>query len=62
LPNLEKETAEQQTLVSVVKSYIDPCITWDTVTWLKSITKLPIVVKGIHSGYCYSVSFIYTAC
>jgi len=38
---------KQQTLVGLASAYIDPNITWETVTWLKSITKLPIVLKGI---------------
>lgn len=30
-----------------VKSLFDQSITWKDVTWLKSITKLPIVIKGV---------------
>ena len=26
---------------------IDPSLTWDTITWIKSITRLPVIVKGI---------------
>jgi len=49
LPNVEKVTTDDK-LVGIANSYIDPYLTWDTVTWLKSITKLPIVIKGILSG------------
>ena len=49
MPNLEIPTSER-TLVSLVNEYIDPWLTWDTVTWLKSITSLPVVVKGILAG------------
>ena len=30
-----------------VASLYDQSLTWEDVTWLKSITKLPLVVKGI---------------
>lgn len=30
-----------------VTSQFDPAITWEEVKWLKSITRLPIVLKGI---------------
>ena len=28
----------------------DPAVTWSDVAWLKSITKLPVIVKGITHG------------
>ena len=28
----------------------DPSLTWDDVKWLTSVTKLPVVVKGILTG------------
>ncbi|XP_006813604.1 2-Hydroxyacid oxidase 1-like [Saccoglossus kowalevskii] len=34
-------------LAAYVASLIDPSLNWEHVEWLKSITKLPIVVKGI---------------
>jgi 4-hydroxymandelate oxidase len=30
-----------------VHQLIDPSLTWDDVAWLRSITKLPVVLKGI---------------
>ncbi|EEC17284.1 glycolate oxidase, putative, partial [Ixodes scapularis] len=30
--------------------FLDPSLTWDDVTWLKSITKLPVIAKGICNG------------
>jgi len=42
-----------QHLLAFSNPLIDPYITWDTVTWLKSVTNLPVVVKGILSGHCY---------
>ena len=26
---------------------IDPCLTWDTIAWIKGITRLPVIVKGV---------------
>ena len=31
-------------------SLFDPTLTWSDIDWLKSITKLPIIVKGILRG------------
>ena len=55
LPNVEKVTSDD-TLLGMASAYCDPYLTWDTVTWLKSITKLPIVIKGIQSGCAYAGS------
>ncbi|UKZ75056.1 hypothetical protein TrVFT333_002728 [Trichoderma virens FT-333] len=33
-----------------VSSFIDPTFSWDDLKWLRSITELPIVVKGIQSA------------
>ena len=34
-------------LASFVASLINSSLTWDVIDWLRSVTKLPIVVKGI---------------
>lgn len=34
-------------LTHLVRAEIDPLLTWDILDWLRSITRLPIVVKGI---------------
>ncbi|EGR45086.1 uncharacterized protein TRIREDRAFT_69081 [Trichoderma reesei QM6a] len=34
-------------LARQVSSFIDPTFTWDDLKWLRSITEIPIVVKGI---------------
>jgi 4-hydroxymandelate oxidase len=34
-------------LASYAASMLDPGLTWDTVGWLRSITSLPVVLKGI---------------
>lgn len=32
-----------------ISSFIDPSLSWDDLTWLKSVTKMPIVLKGVQS-------------
>lgn len=34
-------------LENYVKNLFDPSLTWKDIAWLKSITKLPIIVKGV---------------
>ncbi len=34
-------------LATYLASLLDPAITWDDITWLQSITSLPIILKGI---------------
>ena len=41
---------DQSGLNEYASSLFDPSLTWADVEWLKSITKLPIVLKGILSG------------
>jgi len=45
-----EKVGKGETLIELANSYLDPYITWDTVTWLKSITNLPVVIKGILTG------------
>jgi L-lactate dehydrogenase (cytochrome) len=33
-----------------ISSYIDPSLSWDDIAWFKSITSMPIVLKGIQTG------------
>lgn len=33
-----------------ISAFIDPSLSWKDVAWLKSITRLPIVLKGIQTG------------
>ena len=37
-------------LAHFVDTLLEPGLTWDDVTWLRSITRLPIIVKGILRG------------
>nr|XP_045625389.1 hydroxyacid oxidase 1-like isoform X2 [Procambarus clarkii] len=45
--NLVNTSAGGSGINEYVKSLFDPSLTWDDVTWLKRITNLPIVLKGI---------------
>lgn len=50
LKNLESDLEEKNTesaLNRYFKDQIDASLTWDDIKWLKSITRLPIVLKGI---------------
>ena len=50
----QSSVGTQQQSVSGLYKYtqalIDPKLTWDTITWVKSFTKLPVIVKGILTG------------
>ena len=41
--------------LSFIPANIDSSVTWEDLKWLKSITRLPIVLKGILRGMlsCY---------
>jgi 4-hydroxymandelate oxidase len=41
------EASGESGLAAYFADLLDPALTWDAVGWLRSITKLPIVVKGI---------------
>ena len=38
-----------QGVAQAISGYQDPDLSWDDVTWLKSLTKLPIIVKGLQT-------------
>ncbi|XP_017301714.1 peroxisomal (S)-2-hydroxy-acid oxidase GLO3-like isoform X2 [Diaphorina citri] len=40
-------TSDSSSLLAYITSQLDETINWSDVTWLKTITKLPIVLKGI---------------
>ncbi|PIK36714.1 hypothetical protein BSL78_26464 [Apostichopus japonicus] len=50
LPNLEHENSSNTEGDMYGPIQISPAVTWKDVGWLKTITKLPIVLKGILSG------------
>lgn len=47
LPNIEMSSSGKRTVPDLTDTYVSRTLTWDTVTWLMSITDLPVVVKGI---------------
>ena len=44
------QSKKESGLNEYATSLFDPSLTWQDVDWLKSITKLPIIVKGILTG------------
>ncbi|XP_015930701.2 2-Hydroxyacid oxidase 1 isoform X1 [Parasteatoda tepidariorum] len=40
-------STEESNLNKYVNSLFDPSLTWEDILWLKSITSLPIIVKGV---------------
>jgi isopentenyl diphosphate isomerase/L-lactate dehydrogenase-like FMN-dependent dehydrogenase len=47
---MPRTTAGGSAFAAYASSLLDPTLTWDAIAWLRSETKLPIVVKGIISG------------
>jgi len=46
----EGEVDRSQGAARAISSFIDPGLCWDDVPWLKSITKMPVLLKGIQCG------------
>ncbi|KXS13117.1 hypothetical protein M427DRAFT_59013 [Gonapodya prolifera JEL478] len=48
---IQKETGDRvdrnQGAARAISSFIDPALKWDDIKWFKSITKMPIVLKGV---------------
>ena len=44
------ETKEESGLFAYFARQIDPSVTWQDVEWLRSITSLPLILKGILRG------------
>jgi 4-hydroxymandelate oxidase len=40
-------TSDDSALAAYVASMLDPSVTWKDLAWLRSITKLPLLVKGV---------------
>ena len=34
-------------IASYVAEYFDPSLTWKDIAWIKSITNMPLIIKGI---------------
>jgi 4-hydroxymandelate oxidase len=51
LKNFEEfHNTQAAAILPYVKAQFDPSLTWDDLTWLRSITPLPVLVKGILRG------------
>ena len=50
LANIKQQFEELDSgsaLLQYVNDQFDPCLTWESVDWLRSITRLPVVLKGV---------------
>ena len=47
---MPRTPAHESAFAAYADSLLDPTLTWDAIAWLRSETKLPIVVKGVISG------------
>src|SRR5690606_445317 len=41
------DTANESAIAAYVASQIDPSLTWADLDWLRSITRLPVILKGV---------------
>jgi len=46
----DDEVDRSQGAARTISSYIDPSLCWEDVPWLKSITKMKILLKGVQTG------------
>jgi L-lactate dehydrogenase (cytochrome) len=46
----EGEVDRSQGATRAISSYIDPGLNWDDMPWFQSITKMPILLKGVQCG------------
>ncbi|KAI0154936.1 FMN-dependent dehydrogenase-domain-containing protein [Xylariaceae sp. FL1272] len=42
-----QDTDNSQGAARAISSFIDPALSWDDIPWFKSITKMPVVLKGV---------------
>jgi L-lactate dehydrogenase (cytochrome) len=42
-----QETDNSQGAARAISSFIDPALSWDDIPWFKSITRMPIILKGV---------------
>ena len=50
LVEIDEGTGQDSTLTAQAASLISPSVTWDDVDWLRSITSLPVMIKGVLSA------------
>ncbi|RCH99155.1 hypothetical protein CU098_006754 [Rhizopus stolonifer] len=46
----DTEINRDQGAARAISSFIDPSLCWDDVAWLKSITKMPVLIKGVQTS------------
>lgn len=44
------EVKRGEGVARAISEFIDPSLCWDDITWLKGLTSLPIILKGVGSG------------
>ena len=44
------KSSSQSVGAELYNAVIDSSLTWDIITWIKSVTKLPVIVKGVLTG------------
>ncbi|KAI9281841.1 FMN-dependent dehydrogenase-domain-containing protein [Sporodiniella umbellata] len=44
------EMARDEGAAKAISSFIDPALCWEDIAWFKSITKMPIIIKGIQTA------------
>jgi len=53
-PDMHKKTGQQvnrsQGTARAISGFIDPALCWDDIKWFKSITKLPLILKGVQTA------------
>jgi len=45
-----EEVNRSEGVARAISEFIDPSLCWDDITWIKSITALPIILKGVGCG------------
>ena len=48
--SVDTQQQSESGLYKYTQALINNKLTWDTITWVKSFTKLPVIVKGILTG------------
>ncbi|KAI0236798.1 hypothetical protein L0F63_001714 [Massospora cicadina] len=46
----ESDVERNQGAARAISSFIDPSLNWDDLAWFRSVTKMPIALKGIQCG------------
>ncbi|PRP87041.1 cytochrome b2 [Planoprotostelium fungivorum] len=61
-PDVQKgQVNRQQGTARAISTFIDPSLSWKDMQWLKTMTKMPIVLKGIQTGEDALLAYKYGA-